>query len=102
MDETWRKSSYSLSNGNCVETRVEARWQKSSHSHTLSGQCVEVKGAWRKSSHSGDSMCVEVARGCSSIFPRVLVRDSKDPDGARLAFDPAAWREFTDGIKAAG
>ncbi|MFC4912389.1 DUF397 domain-containing protein [Actinomadura gamaensis] len=39
---------------------------------------------WRRSSHSGDSMnCVEVA-----VAPAVqgfAVRDSKDPDGPRLA-----------------
>jgi hypothetical protein len=31
----WRKSSYSFSNGNCLEWR----WQKSSHS----GACVEAR-----------------------------------------------------------
>jgi uncharacterized protein DUF397 len=30
----------------------------------------------------------------------VAVRDSKDPDGAALAFAPDEWLAFTDGIKA--
>jgi hypothetical protein len=29
----------------------------------------------------------------------VLVRDSKDPDGPRLVFDPRAWREFAAQVK---
>nr|WP_222870312.1 DUF397 domain-containing protein [Actinomadura decatromicini] len=53
---------------------------------------------WRKSSHSsgqgGD--CVEVA----SLTSAVAVRDSKDPDGPRLAFDLASWRAFTRRVNA--
>ncbi|MFE5403549.1 DUF397 domain-containing protein [Streptomyces sp. NPDC056580] len=49
--------------------------------------------AWFKSSYSdgpdGDS-CVEIA-----IAPRTVhVRDSKDAQGPRLAFAPAAWSRF--------
>jgi len=29
----------------------------------------------------------------------VLVRDSKDPDGARLRFNPARWRAFVEGLR---
>jgi hypothetical protein len=29
----------------------------------------------------------------------LMVRDSKDPDGAVLAFTPSQWEEFTAGIK---
>ncbi|MGQ4414568.1 DUF397 domain-containing protein [Streptomyces sp. SAS_269] len=48
---------------------------------------------WFKSSYSsgpdGDS-CVEIA-----IAPRTVhVRDSKDVEGPRLAFAPAAWSRF--------
>ncbi|MGW4436670.1 DUF397 domain-containing protein [Streptomyces sp. NPDC004596] len=48
---------------------------------------------WFKSSYSdgpdGDS-CVEIA-----IAPRTVhVRDSKDAQGPRLAFAPAAWSRF--------
>ncbi|GAB3966174.1 DUF397 domain-containing protein [Plantactinospora veratri] len=49
--------------------------------------------AWRKSTRStpngGD--CVEVA---DNLPGRVLVRDSKDRDGAALAFTPTAWHAF--------
>ncbi|WP_081842832.1 DUF397 domain-containing protein [Actinomadura welshii] len=52
---------------------------------------------WRKSRHSGPEggECVEVADLASGI----AVRDSKDPDGSRLAFSGAAWRAFADHVK---
>ncbi|MDL4775470.1 DUF397 domain-containing protein [Actinomadura xylanilytica] len=52
---------------------------------------------WRKSSrsdHQGGA-CVEVA----SLTAVIGVRDSKDPDGPRLAFSTADWRAFTRQIK---
>ncbi len=51
--------------------------------------------AWRKSSHSGGSNCVEVAID----GPTVLVRDSKDPDGAVLRFAGDQWRAFVTSVK---
>jgi len=73
---TWRKSSYSTSNG---------------------GGCVEV-GVWRKASYSGSNGggCVEVARTPDTA---IAVRDSKDPDGPRLAFTPDDWRAFLRQVK---
>lgn len=51
---------------------------------------------WRKSSASGaDGGCLEVAATDASV----LVRDSRDRLGARLAFDPARWRTFIRSIK---
>jgi len=51
---------------------------------------------WRKSRRSGgDSACVEIAVSDSSV----LVRDSHDHLGARLAFGPAQWRQFVRRIK---
>lgn len=52
-------------------------------------------GAWRKSTHSaGSGNCVEVAtrRG------QVAVRDSKDPRGPVLWFDPNTWRAFVGSV----
>nr|MDT0658365.1 DUF397 domain-containing protein [Micromonospora sp. DSM 115978] len=52
---------------------------------------------WRKSTRStatGD--CVEVA---DNLPGRVLVRDSKDQAGPALAFGPAAWAAFVQGVK---
>ncbi|MEU8169558.1 DUF397 domain-containing protein [Micromonospora sp. NPDC049004] len=48
---------------------------------------------WRKSRRSGSSggNCVEVADNLPGV---VGVRDSKDPAGPALTFDPAAWRAF--------
>ena len=53
---------------------------------------------WRKSSYSGNNggQCVEV----SAAFPLIAVRDSKDPDGARLAFGREAWQAFAAKAKA--
>lgn len=47
---------------------------------------------WRKSSRSGPQggNCVEVA----ALPDRVLIRDSKDPAGPKLAVSPAEWRAF--------
>jgi|HubBroStandDraft_4_1064222.scaffolds.fasta_scaffold2949554_1 hypothetical protein len=52
---------------------------------------------WRKSSYSGSNSgnCVEVADQGN----RVLVRDTKDSDGAMLRLTPDAWRRFADQVK---
>jgi hypothetical protein len=55
---------------------------------------MDLTGArWRKSTRSGNNggACVEVADNLSSV---VAVRDSKDPSGPALVFDPPAWRAF--------
>ena len=51
---------------------------------------------WRTSSRStGGQECIEVAQAQA----RCLVRDSKDPDGDRLAVSRQAWTAFTGHIK---
>jgi hypothetical protein len=66
----WRKSSFSFSNGNCIEV-------------------AEAEAAdWRKASQSESGNCVEVASG-------VAVRDTQDREGPVLTFSAAAWRAFT-------
>jgi hypothetical protein len=54
---------------------------------------------WRKSSYSGTTggNCVEVARNLPGA---VAVRDSKDPEGPKLAFAAEEWAGFTAGVKA--
>jgi len=54
---------------------------------------------WRTSSYSGGNggECVQVAATPSA--GRVLVRDSKDPDGPLLTLAPKEWRRFTRYIK---
>ena len=51
-----------------------------------------------QSSYSGNSggNCVEAGAAAHLI----AVRDSKDPDGARLAFGREAWEAFAAGLKA--
>ncbi|MFB4317622.1 DUF397 domain-containing protein [Actinomadura sp. 21ATH] len=52
---------------------------------------------WRKSSHSGGNggECVEVA----DLAGVVAVRDSKDPDGPKLALDRTVFRALVTRIK---
>ncbi len=60
---------------------------------------MDLIGAqWRKSSRSGTNggNCVEVALNLPGI---VAIRDSKDPDGPRLAFTPAEWNAFIAGVR---
>lgn len=63
----WRQSGFSAEDGNCAEF------------------------SWRKSSFSGpDANCVEVARRVEIA----AVRDSKNPDGPRLALSTVAYRAW--------
>jgi hypothetical protein len=75
-------------------------WHKSSYSGGNGGDCIEVAEVWRKSSYSGGNggNCVEVA---AALPAAIAVRDSKDPDGPRLIFTPAAWAAFTAAIRTA-
>jgi Domain of unknown function (DUF397) len=75
-------------------------WRKSSRSGGSGGQCVEIADlalGWRKSS-SGDSSggaCVELA----GLRDMIAVRDSKDPDGAVLAFGRGEFRALARQIR---
>lgn len=53
---------------------------------------------WRKAGASGTSNCVEVAADGETVH----VRDSKNPDGATLTFDPSEWVEFLDRMRRYG
>jgi hypothetical protein len=116
MDMSWRKSSYSTTNGGaCIEVGV---WRKSSRSSPDGSNCVEVATApwgtaprtsgnaecaagstvpWRTSSRSNSSgACVETA----TIGATVAVRDTKDNGhGPVLRFTPPAWQAFTATLK---
>jgi Domain of unknown function (DUF397) len=74
-------------------------WRKASYSGDNGGGCVEV-GAWRKASYSGDNggACVEVASTGKAF---VAVRDSKDPNGPKLAVTPPAWESFIQRVRGA-
>ncbi|MER6163716.1 DUF397 domain-containing protein [Streptomyces violaceorubidus] len=67
-------------------------WFKSSYSGSEGDSCVEVAMTWQKSSYSSGSQgdCVEVATCPDTVH----VRDSKVPQGDRLAVSPGAWARF--------
>ncbi|MFF9016400.1 DUF397 domain-containing protein [Streptomyces sp. NPDC014870] len=73
-----------------------AVWFKSSYSAGDGSDCVEV-ATWRKSSFSDASGgdCLEVSVHHPGVIP---VRDSKNPDGPKLAFRAAAWATFIEGV----
>ncbi|MER6083811.1 DUF397 domain-containing protein [Streptomyces sp. NPDC001833] len=80
---TWRKSSYSNSDGgNCVEVSDDllrtADRHKSSYSNTAGGDCLEV------------------ATDIPSLVP---VRDSKAPSRRALLLEASAWGAFVEGVK---
>jgi hypothetical protein len=54
--------------------------------------------SWKISSASGGTNCVEVA----FVEDAVLVRDSKNREGAALRFPNASWREFIMAVKTHG
>lgn len=56
------------------------------------GNCVEVGSEWRKSSRSvAAGNCLEAGNGPAAV----LVRDTADRDGNVLAFTAEAWSAFT-------
>ncbi|SHG43358.1 DUF397 domain-containing protein [Streptoalloteichus hindustanus] len=76
------------------------QWRKSRRSGHGGGDCVEVADLaplWRKSSHSGPNggQCVEV----TGLAGPVGVRDSKNPTGPALVFNPTAWTSFVRNTK---
>ncbi|WP_327235473.1 DUF397 domain-containing protein [Streptomyces sp. NBC_01317] len=76
----------------CIEPGVDlghATWRKSSFSGDQ-GNCVEV-------ADGVSGRCAEAADGVSGRVrdaPVTLVRDSKAPAGPRLAFGAGAWASF--------
>jgi len=57
---------------------------------------------WVKSSYSSaeGGNCVEWSPAHACAHGTVPVRDSKDPDGPALMFEPAAWSAFVTGVQA--
>jgi hypothetical protein len=56
---------------------MNLQWRKATYSSSNGGNCIEVAAAGRT----------------------VAVRDSKDPDGPRLAFGAQAWKTFAAKVK---
>ena len=81
-----------------MSTRLahQTSWRKSSYSGS-NAQCVECSSAtWTKSSYSGSNAdCVEYAALPSSV----AVRDSKHPEAGHLSFDAPEWSAFLTALK---
>ncbi|MBM4790815.1 DUF397 domain-containing protein [Streptomyces sioyaensis] len=81
-----------------------ATWRKSSYSNSDGGNCIEVSddflttAAWRKSSYSNSDggECIEIADNLPALVP---VRDSKNPQGPALVFSATAWGSFVAAVK---
>jgi uncharacterized protein DUF397 len=55
------------------------------------------RATWRTSSHSGaNGSCIQVT---GSNPGTVMIRDSTDPAGPRLAFTTRQWTAFTTALK---
>ena len=68
-------------------------WRKSTFSGS-NGDCIEIANDWRKSRRSAAGNCVEIASG-------VRVRDTQQHGtGPVLTFTPGAWAEFTGRLSA--
>ncbi|MWA04267.1 DUF397 domain-containing protein [Actinomadura sp. LD22] len=70
-------------------------WRKSSYTGSNGGDCVELAGlTWRKASRSGENggNCIELADAAGAVADAVAVRDSKDPEGPVLLVTGAALR----------
>jgi len=58
---------------------------------------MDMNLQWRKATYSSGNggNCIEVATADRTV----AVRDSKDPDGPRLAFGTQAWKAFAAKVK---
>lgn len=70
---------------------TDLKWFKSSYSGSQ-GECVEAALAWTRSTYSGsEGKYLEVATNPTTIH----VRDSKDTARPGLTLSPTAWVAFT-------
>ncbi|MGP4020027.1 DUF397 domain-containing protein [Saccharopolyspora sp. 5N708] len=66
-----------------------------SKEHTLASDDVP-RSQWRKSTRSSmQGNCVEVAFTAEAV----AARDSKDPNGGKLAFSATSWASFVGGLR---
>lgn len=69
-------------------------WRKSSFSFS-NGACVEVAG-WRTSSRSSNTgQCVEAGQHADGV----AVRDTTDRGGPQLSFSGVSWGRFLAGLR---
>ncbi|MEV5773881.1 DUF397 domain-containing protein [Streptomyces antimycoticus] len=55
---------------------------------------------WFASSYSNNGgQCIEIAANLAASRGVVPVRDSKDPHGPALMFEPTAWSSFVSAVR---
>ncbi|MFD3379777.1 MULTISPECIES: DUF397 domain-containing protein [unclassified Streptomyces] len=77
-DLHWFKSSYSGSEGECVELALQ--WTKSSYSSGQGGECVEI--------------AIAQTSPALAVPTTIHIRDSKTPTAPTLKVTPTAWSAF--------
>ncbi|MBB4929495.1 hypothetical protein F4561_000315 [Lipingzhangella halophila] len=82
-----------------MSTRHPAKtWRKSSHSGT-NADCVECSSAtWHAPAYSGST---SDSAAYAQLPPSVAVRDSKRPNADRLSFPGPEWSAFLTAVKGA-
>lgn len=76
-------------------------WRKASRSNDQGGACVEVSvvspSGWRKAGRGNEhgGACLELA----GLAGGIAVRDSKDPDGAKLVLGRGDFRSLVNELK---
>ncbi|MGG7574130.1 DUF397 domain-containing protein [Streptomyces sirii] len=61
---------------------------------------VAPESAWFKSSYSNDTggNCIEIADLTATRHAGIAIRDSKNPSGPALLFDPASFADFISDV----
>jgi hypothetical protein len=73
---------------------TDLAWFKSSYSGS-EGECVEVALQWTKSSYSdGEGECLEIALAPTTIH----IRDSKTPTTPAVQVTPTTWTTFLNSL----
>ncbi|WP_326729159.1 DUF397 domain-containing protein [Streptomyces phaeochromogenes] len=75
---------------------TDLHWFKSSYSGS-EGECVELAVQWTKSSYSGNQgECVEIAisQTAPATPTTIHIRDSKTPTAPTLSVTPTTWSAF--------
>jgi len=60
---------------------------------------IQEASAWRKSSRCETAQCVEIQMAGEATGDRVLMRNSKNPEGQVLTFSAREWLAFLASLR---